>query len=209
MQNKIERSYYYYPLGKRDQTHQRILETAERLASREGLSALTIGAVAEQSGMSKGGLFAHFGSKDSLQIEVLEFTGEAFRRRVVKPALEQKAGLPRLRTLFEGWLSWFSRPEVPGGCVLLSASTEVDDCPGPVRETVVALMRNLSLLIAKLARQAQEEGQLPKTVDVHRLAFNIQSLALGYHHSHRLLRSPKAKEHARAAFEDLLSQPAH
>ncbi|QRN99549.1 TetR/AcrR family transcriptional regulator [Archangium violaceum] len=193
-------------MGKREQTHQRILDAAVRVASREGLEALTIGKLAEETQMSKGGLFAHFGSKESLQLEVLDFTSEAFNDRVVQPALRMEPGLPRLRTLFERWLAWLSRPEVPGGCILLSASSEVDDCPGPVRDSVVAQMRSLLLLIVKLARQAQEQRQLRAGLDVHRLAFSVQGLLLSYHHSHRLLQNPRAQEHALAAFEDLLAQ---
>lgn len=193
-------------MGKREQTHQRILEAAERLASQEGLEALTIGRLAEETQMSKGGLFAHFGSKESLQIEVLEFTSEAFAATVVQPALQMEEGLPRLRTLFDRWLAWLSRPEVPGGCILLSASSEVDDRPGPVRDAVVAQMRSLLLMVVKFTRQAQERQQLRAGVDPHRLAFSIQGLLLSYHHSHRLLRNPRAQEHARAAFEDLLDQ---
>ncbi|PTL77119.1 TetR/AcrR family transcriptional regulator [Vitiosangium sp. GDMCC 1.1324] len=192
-------------MGKREQTHQRILDAAVRVASREGLEALTIGRLADETEMSKGGLFAHFGSKESLQIEVLGYTSEAFHTTVVQPALQLEPGLPRLRKLFERWLSWLSRPEVPGGCILLSASSEVDDCPGPVRDAVVAQMRSLLLLVVKFARQAQEQKQIRAELDVHRLAFSIQGLLLSFHHSHRLLRNPRAYEHARAAFDELLA----
>ena len=109
-------------MSKGNETRARILRHAARVASRDGLGGLSIGELAAQLRMSKSGLFAHFGSKEDLQIEVLRAASAEFAQRVIAPALKQPRGPARLRAIFEGWLAWASDPDVPGGCVFAGAS---------------------------------------------------------------------------------------
>lgn len=118
-------------MRKGELTHQTILETAVRLASRVGLHGLSIGGLAEELSLSKSGLFAHFKSKTELQVQVLEAATAAFTERVIRPALGQPRGEPRVRALFDGWLTWDRDKYLEGGCIFVAAAAELDDVPGP------------------------------------------------------------------------------
>ncbi len=185
-------------------TRERILDQAFRVASRDGLHGLTLGTLSAELGLSKSGLFAHFGSKEELQLQVLQDGIERFREAVVRPALAAPRGEPRLRALFERWLAWTGDPERPG-CLLIAAAVELDDRPGPQRELVAESHRRRRDLLAKAARLAVEAGHFRADVDTEQLAFEIDALVLGYHQSLRLLRDPRAAGQARAAFERLLA----
>jgi AcrR family transcriptional regulator len=191
---------------KGDQTRARILHHASRVASRDGLEGLSIGELAAALEMSKSGLFAHFGSKEDLQIEVLRSAAVEFEERVVRPALHEPRGAPRLRALFERWLSWASAPEIPGGCVFAGASFELDDRPGPVRDYLVEEERRLLALLSRSAQLGVESGLFRPDLDCDLLAFQIHGLMLGFHHARRLLRQRNAEAMARQAFEQLLGQ---
>jgi AcrR family transcriptional regulator len=192
-------------MGKGEQTRERILERAVQLASRDGLDGLTIGILAEDLGLSKSGLFAHFGSKEGLQLQVLESTVERFREEVVRPALKAPRGEARLRALFDHWMKWTNDPGLPGGCVMIQAAVELDDQPGPPRDFLVASMKDLHGMLAKAARLAVEAGDFRDDVDPAQFAFEFYGIILGYHHARRLLREPKAEARARAAFDRLLA----
>src|SRR4029078_854398 len=118
-------------MGKGELTRQAILERATALASRHGMEGVSIGHLAEELGLSKSGLFAHFGSKEVLQVEILRFAAERFVENVVRPALAQPRGAPRLRRIFERWIAWDRSHSVPGGCLFVAAASELDDRPGP------------------------------------------------------------------------------
>src|SRR3954464_11103649 len=120
-------------MGKGAETRERILDQAVRLASREGLEGLTIGTLSTELGLSKSGLFAHFGSKDELQLQVLQATVQRFEETVIRSALSAPRGEPRIRAVFDRWLDWESHPSMPGGCLLIAAAVEFDDRPGPLR----------------------------------------------------------------------------
>jgi AcrR family transcriptional regulator len=190
--------------GKGAATRERILDQAFRLASRDGLHGLTLGTLSAELGLSKSGLFAHFGSKDELQLQVLQDAIERFREAVVRPAFAAPRGEPRLRALFERWLAWTGDPERPG-CLLIAASVELDDRPGPLRELLSESHRRRRELLTKATRLAIEVGHLRADADPEQLAFDLDGIILGYHQSHRLLRDPRAAGHARAAFERLLA----
>ena len=189
-------------MRKGQRTRQDILGQAVALASEYGLEGLTIGSLADRLGMSKSGLFAHFGSKEDLQLQTLRLAQALFHQRVFRPALEQDPGLPRIKALFTNWLRWLEGTEhTPGGCLLLTASAEYDDRPGPVRDLLVAGQRELRGAIAKLVRRAIEERHLPSDTDPWQLTFELMGTVLAAHHDHRLLRDPRAFERARVAFD--------
>lgn len=185
-------------------THEAILDRATDLASRIGLEGLTIGRLSRTMGMSKSGLFAHFGSKESLQVETLRFAANAFVEDVVRPAFRALPGEPRILGLFEGWLAWVHSGQVKGGCIFVQASTEFDDQPGLVRDTLEQQQRDWLGLVAESARRAREEGHFRTEIDVQQFAFEFNALLMGYHHAHRMMRDARAEERLRRAFAKLL-----
>lgn len=195
-------------MSKGEETRDRIVERAFRLASRDGLSGLSIGKLATELGLSKSGLFAHFGSKEGLELEVLKATAERFTEQVMKPAFTAPRGVARLRKLFKGWLAWNNDPAQPGGCVILAAAAELDDTEGPQRDLVAGLQASLLAALAKAARLAVEVGELRRDLDPEQFAFEMLGVVMAYHHTRRLLRDPKAEARAKQAFERLLTTNA-
>jgi AcrR family transcriptional regulator len=191
-------------MGKGELTRQSILERATALASQVGLEGLTIGRLAKELDLSKSGLFAHFRSKELLQVQLLQFVAEQFVSAVVRPALKVERGEPRLRALFEGWLEWENSDPLPGGCLFVAASTELDDKPGPAREQLVRSQKDWLDVIATCFRSGIREGHFRSGADPDQFAHDLQGVILAYHHASRLLSDPKAEERARAAFESLL-----
>jgi AcrR family transcriptional regulator len=191
-------------MSKGEETRGAILERAIGLASAVGLEGVTIGRLAEALDLSKSGLFAHFQSKEALQVAILERAADRFVEAVVRPALAARRGEPRLRALFERWLKWPQTVPQPGGCIFVQAATELDDRPGPARDRLVQLQRDWLDVIATTARGARDDGQLRRDVDPAQLAFELYGIMLVCHHASRLLRDPSADERARRAFERLL-----
>jgi AcrR family transcriptional regulator len=191
-------------MGKGSETKDRILEQAVRIASRDGLEGLTIGSLSSELGLSKSGLFAHFGSKEELQCQVLQAAASGFRDGVLRPSIAAPRGEPRIRALFERWLAWSNRADMPGGCLLIAASIELDDRPGPQRDYLVLAHRGRVAALAKAASLAIEAGHFRRDLDPEQFAFDFYSVTLGFHDHQRLLRDPRAEERARNAFERLL-----
>ncbi|HEV8325140.1 MAG TPA: TetR/AcrR family transcriptional regulator [Myxococcota bacterium] len=192
-------------MSKGEETRQTIVDEAMRIASTMGLGGISIGELAASLGLSKSGLFAHFGSKETLQIDVIHAAAERFVQKVVVPALRAPRGEPRVRALFEGWLRWGLSNELPGGCIFVSAAAELDDRPGPVRDALVKTQRDWLDALAQAARLAVEEGHFRKGLDVEQFAFEEYALMLGGHHHSRLLKDARSIKRTRAAFETLLS----
>jgi AcrR family transcriptional regulator len=192
-------------VSKGDETRVRILERAFRLASRDGLEGISIGGLAAELGLSKSGLFAHFGSKEDLQIEILRAAAAHFEVQVVRSAFRAARGEPRIRQLFENWLAWASDPAQPGGCIFMAAATELDDKDGRPRDFLVATQKQLLAAMARSARLAIEVGHFRADVDGEQFAFDLYSLLMGYGHWKRLLRDPRAERRTRAAFDRLLA----
>jgi len=190
-------------MRKGEQTRTLILNEAMGLASQVGLEGLSIGSLAERLDMSKSGLFAHFGSKEDLQLLTLRQTQTLFREQVFSPALKAPRGLPRLRAVFSNWLAWLER-DLPGGCVMLAASVEYDDRPGAVRDLLVAGQRELRGAIAKAIRLAIDEGQLASETDAWQLGFEMLGIVLAAHHDRRLLGDTRSIARAHDAFERLV-----
>ena len=192
-------------MSKGDSTRSRIVETALRSASVDGLEGITLGRVAADVGMSKSGLFAHFESKEALQIDVISSAAEKFADVVVKPAFGAPRGEPRLRALFERWLEWEHHESLPGGCVFMHAAAELDDRPGPARDMLVTQQQRWLDTLAKAVRMTVETGHFRADVDPELVAFQIYGTVLSYYHAARLFKDPAARSRAVAAFDSIVA----
>lgn len=183
-------------------TRTAVLDEASTLARRVGLAGLTIGSLAGQTGMSKSGLFAHFGSKEALQIDVLEHTAGRFTAEVIRPAVAAPRGEPRVRALFERWVAWDA---APGGCPFVAAAMELDDQPGPVRERLVRIQRDWFDVIATVAATGVGTGEFRADLDPRQFAQDLTGVMLAFHVTDRLLGDPLAQDRARHALDALLA----
>lgn len=174
-----------------------ILERAVELASQEGLEGLTIGRLSAELGLSKSGLFGHFGSKEELQLAAVDAASAVFVREVVEPALSEPEGAPRLRAYCESWVGYLERKVFSGGCFFAAASTEFDGRPGPVRDK---LRDGLELWLTELAKQAKLAG----AEDAEQLVFEVYSLVQGANGAYQLFGDERAFTRARTAIERLL-----
>ena len=195
------------PLHKGQQTRAAILDAALTLASHMGLEGLSIGALAEVTGMSKSGVFAHFGSRDELQIAVVREYHNKFEEEVFYPALREARGLPRLRALFDNWVRRVA-VEIDSGCIYISGAVEFDDRPGPVRDALVDMVQTWQDALERAIRIGVEEGHLKPETDPPQMLFEVHGLILALHHDARFLRHPGAVERARTAFRRVLENYA-
>jgi AcrR family transcriptional regulator len=196
------------PTSKGEQTRTAILDAALNVASRLGLEGLTIGTLADATGMSKSGLFAHFGSREDLQLAVLEHAARRYGETVLMPALKIERGLPRLRAMFERWLDWAIASGLPGGCIMIAAAAEYDDRPGPIRDAVIANQHRGNALTQKAVRLAIEEGHLRRDTDPEQISFELLGIVLAAHNHRRLLGDKEARKRALLAFEQLIARYA-
>jgi AcrR family transcriptional regulator len=191
---------------KTDITHQRILERGLEMVSQRGLAGVSLSDLAERAELSKSGLFAHFRSKEDLQLELLRAAEDALRREVIIPAMAAAAGLPRLRTFMARMLGWATRAGLPGGCPLYSAAFELDDAEdGPVRDFLAASHRDWCALLTSVVREAVELGHLRDDLDPALFAWQINGIYLAHHVSQRLTRDPESDARAHTAFEALIA----
>ncbi len=191
-------------MSKGEQTRTAILEHATRLASQVGLEGLTIGRLAQDLDLSKSGLFAHFQSKEALEIQVLEHAREIFVEAVIAPALKQPRGEARVRALMDRWIEW-GKGILPGGCIFAAASFELDGRPGPVRDALVHSQTDWMDTLTQAVRIAIETKDFSADVDPRQLAYEMYSLVLGFHHARHLLSDPQAEARVRRAFDKLLN----
>jgi AcrR family transcriptional regulator len=192
-------------MGRGAETREAILERAVQLASEVGLEGLSIGRLAEALDLSKSGLFAHFASKEGLQVATLEHAAAQFVEVVIRPALRAARGEPRLRALVERWQRWPTLVPQPGGCIFVQAAVELDDRPGPARDRLVAMQREWLATLGTAVEGAIAEGHFRRDVDPDQLAFELYGVMLSFHHAIRLLRDPRADARARRAVERLLA----
>lgn len=190
-------------MRKGEQTRAAIVDEALDLCGREGLEGLTIGALAERMQMSKSGVFAHFGSREDLQLAVLKAYERRFADDILVPALKDKRGLPRLRAIGERWIER-TAIEAARGCILIAGATEYDDRPGALREELVSMVRSWQRELTRAIRQAVETGELREDTDAAELVFALYGIILVLHHDTRLLNSPDAIQRARRAYARLL-----
>jgi AcrR family transcriptional regulator len=193
---------------KGEQTRTAILDEALNVASKLGLEGLTIGSLAEATGMSKSGLFAHFGSREGLQLAVLEHAAQRYGETVLMPALKIERGLPRLRAMFGRWLDWAVASGLPGGCIMIAAAAEYDDRPGPSRDAVIANQHRGNALMQKAVRLAIEEGHLRSDTDPEQISFELLGVVLATHNHRRLLGDREARKRALVAFEQIIARYA-
>lgn len=191
-------------LSKGDRTRNSILEEALAQATRVGFAGLSLGDLAKETGLSKSGLYAHFSSKEDLQLQVLDFATERFVADVLRPALNGPRGEPRIRALFERWLDWSRSSLLPGGCIFIAAANELDDQPGPVRDQLVLTQQRWLQSMSRAFVSGIEEGHFRPDIDPDQMAYMADGLILAYHHYSRLLRAPEAETRARRAFDSLL-----
>lgn len=182
-------------------TREMIIERAYAIACRHGLEGLSIGELATAAGMSKSGVFAHFGSREDLQLTVLDWTAQRFGEVVVMPALRLPRGLQRLRAIMSNWFDWVRNN--PDGCVMLGAAGEYDGRPGPLRDCVVAWLAEWRLQVAKAIRMCVDSGELSADTDPELMSFELFAITEGLHHA-RLYDPQHAQALARRAFERVL-----
>jgi AcrR family transcriptional regulator len=189
-------------MGKGEATREAVLDEASRMARTVGLGGMTIGALATSTQLSKSGLYAHFQSKEDLQLQVLEHAKARFVAQVIAPALSAPRGEPRMHALFEHKLAWDS---APGGCIFTAAATELDDQPGPVRDRVARDERDWRDTIAEVFRTGIAEGHFRPDADLEQFAFDLEGVFLAHHLTSRLLGDTSADERARRSFDRLLA----
>src|SRR5277367_5361290 len=189
-------------------TREAILRRAVNIASVEGLEGLTVGRLAEDLKMSKSGLFAHFGSKEDLQLATVEAARQFFIDRISRPAMSAPRGMPRLWFLVETWLRHVESKLFAGGCFFTAASFEFDGRSGPVRDRIVEIMREWMATLDRAVVEAQKAGHIDPHTNATLLAYEVQALGLGAHWSCQLLDDPAAYTRALAVIRVRLASVA-
>ena len=185
------------------QTKAAIVDAALGLATQIGLEGLSIGALAEVMQMSKSGVFAHFGSREELQISVIREYHQRFELEVFEPALQHPRGLPRLRSLFQNWMQRTSA-EIDSGCLYISGAAEFDDRPGPVRDALASSVKTWLAAVHRAVVQSRDQQHLAKETDAAQMCFEIHGLILALHYEARFLKSTKSLQRTLQGFEQLL-----
>jgi len=180
-----------------------IVDAALAIARREGLEGLTIGLLADALGKSKSGVFAHFGSREDLQLAVLHEYAVRFVDEVMRPAVERARGLPRLEAMLENWLRLLAR-ELEQGCLMIAGASEYDDRPGALRDAMVAIVTGWKHELLRAIDSAKQAGHLSASVESHQLVFEIYGLMLALHQDARLLRSADSVKRTRAGLARLI-----
>ncbi|QHE84374.1 TetR/AcrR family transcriptional regulator [Hydrogenophaga sp. BPS33] len=201
----VRRSAASGPLQKGQQTKAAIVDAALGLATQIGLEGLSIGALAEVMQMSKSGVFAHFGSREELQISVVREYHTRFEGEVFYPAMEAPRGLPRLRALFDNWMKR-TTVEIDSGCLYISGAVEFDDRPGPVRDALASSVGTWLAALRRAVEIAIEEGHLAPGTDAPQMAFEIHAQILALHYEARFLRSPGSVQRALRAFDGIVDR---
>ena len=191
---------------KGEETRSAILSAAVEQASAGGFESLTIGSLAEKTGMSKSGLFAHFGSKLDLQIAALDEAARQFTEAVFMPALKAPRGLKRFRALIDNWINWPHRASLPGGCPIDAASREYQHHPGPMRDAVVERQKALDRELAKAVQMAIDTGELKPDTDPRQVSFDTLGIILAFNRVELLFGPAEAQQRARTAFDRLIEQ---
>jgi AcrR family transcriptional regulator len=189
-----------------ERSYRKIVDAAARLATIEGLEGLSIGRLAHEIGMSKSGLYAHFDSKEDLQLAAVSAAEGVFTAEVVAPALEVPEGLVRLQTLCEAFVSYVQRGVFPGGCLFLATAAEWDTRRGPIRDSVRTIIAGWTDLLEANAREAQQQGDLAADTDIGQLTFELNALLHEANGHYLLFSDPSALDRARKAVEDRLAR---
>ncbi len=190
-------------MRKGELTRAAILDVAQSLASRDGLEGLTIGLLADKMNMSKSGVFAHFGSREDLQIEVLKLYHNHFEAEIFYPSMKKPRGLPRLEEMFARWVRRVT-VEIASGCIYISGAVEYDDRPGVIREELAGMVLAWQDALRRCAEQAIEVGHLRSTADPQQLVYEMYGLILALHHDARFIKRPGSVDRAQIGFERLI-----
>jgi AcrR family transcriptional regulator len=174
--------------------------------SQSGLTGVTLGVLADQVGMSKSGLFAHFHSKEEVQIGLLRHMAEFAKEHVVKPAIRSEQGLARLKALVHRWFGWAQRAGLPGGCPVAAGLFEFDEVEGAVRNQILAMESEWRGLLKGLVQDAIDRRQFRRNLDVDQFVWELCGIYLSHHAAHRFLRSADADRRAAIAFEALIER---
>jgi AcrR family transcriptional regulator len=191
-------------MRKGELTRAAILDVALQLASRQGLEGLTIGLLADQMKMSKSGVFAHFGSREDLQIEVVKLYHNRFEQEVFYPSIKDPRGLARLQAMFARWITRVT-VEIDSGCIYISGAVEYDDRPGAIRDQLVGMVRTWQSALHRAVQQSIEAGQLRADVDAWQMVYEMYGLILALHHDARFLKIPGSVQRAQSGFERLIA----
>ncbi|WP_088342865.1 MULTISPECIES: TetR/AcrR family transcriptional regulator [Rhodomicrobium] len=193
-------------MGKGERTRKDIIDKAFLLAGDIGLEGLSLGALASEAGLSKSGLFAHFKSKEALQLAVIDDIGERVSEIIIRPALAEPRGEPRVRAFFERYIEWIANGRPGGGCIYMALCHEYDDRPGAVRDKLVAGQLEFSATLERLVRAAMDEGHFRADLDPRAFVFEFLGIEMAYQHRSKFLRLPEAHDYARAAFNGLIAR---
>jgi AcrR family transcriptional regulator len=194
---------------KGQRTRNSILEVAAALATEEGLDPLSIGRLAEATQMSKSGLFAHFGSKEELQLATVEHAAELFVAEVIDPARSAPKGLARVWALCDHMIGYAERKVFPGGCFFAATSFEFNNRPGPVRDRIEEMIRSWLSYLEHAVEQAQEAGELDAKVSAREIAFQLDAFAQASNAQYQLFRDPQVFDDARRAIRERLESLNH
>ena len=189
---------------KGERTRHVILTTAANLATEEGLDPLSIGRLAEATDMSKSGLFAHFGSKEELQIATVEHAASLFVDAVITPARSAPKGLPRVWALCDHKIGYLERQVFPGGCFFAATSVEFSHRPGPVRDRIEDMLRSWLSYLEHAVEQAQEAGELVDTLSACEITFELDSFGMAANWQYRVFGDPAVYDGARRAIRERL-----
>jgi AcrR family transcriptional regulator len=191
-----------------NETRRRIVAEGLDLLARSGFAGVTLGVLATQTGLSKSGLFAHFGSKTEVQLRLLDETAETARKTVVEPAMKAAEGLPRLRAVVERWLGWSEKAGLGGGCPVTGGFFEFDDAPDedPVRQRLIAMDAEWRAFLSELAAAAVKAGQLRNGLDVDQFVWELCGIYLSHHVSYRFNHDSLATKRAHTAFAELVNR---
>ncbi|MFA9215880.1 MAG: TetR/AcrR family transcriptional regulator [Sphingomonadaceae bacterium] len=190
-------------MRKGELTRAAILDVALDLASRDGLEGLTIGLLADKMNMSKSGVFAHFGSREDLQLEVLKLYHHRFEQEVFFPSVKEPRGIQRLKAMFARWVKRVS-VEVASGCIYISGAVEYDDRPGPIREELTSMVGAWQAALLRCVRQSIECGDLKADTDPQQMVYEMYGLILALHHEARFMRTPGSLDRAVVGFDRLI-----
>jgi AcrR family transcriptional regulator len=193
-------------LNQSTSTRERILHQGLALMSQSGLTGVTLGVLADQVGMSKSGLFAHFRSKEDVQIELLSHMAEFAMAHVLEPSMTADEGLPRLQALVRNWFGWAQRAGLPGGCPVAAGLFEFDDVEGRVRNKILEMEGQWRLTLTELVQRAVSLGHLRRDLDVDQFVWELCGIYLGHHAAYRFLRSADADSRAQTAFQALVDR---
>jgi AcrR family transcriptional regulator len=189
-------------------TRDRILDVGLDLLSASGFAGVTIGVLANQVGMSKSGLFAHFKSKEDIDIALLERMVDVAERHVVVPAMRAQKGLPRLTALVENWFGWSTKAGLVGGCPAAAGMFELDDVEGPVRDKLLELEKQWDKILQQFIVESIAARDLRKDLDVEQFIWELTGIYLNHHASRRFMRNRDANSRAKNAFQGLVERSA-